>query len=43
LLFNVREDPAEQNDIAAANPELVARLTKEFEQAKEAIESGKKF
>ncbi len=43
LLFNVREDPAERRDIAAANPELVARLTREFEYAKKAVKNGEKF
>jgi len=37
LLFNVVKDPGERNNIAASHPEIVRRLTKEYELAQKAI------
>lgn len=43
LLFNVKEDISESRNIAAEHPELVERLTKEFETAKAAIKNWEKL
>jgi len=43
LLFNVKDDPGERNNIAAKHPEIVERMSREFEQAQQAIKSGKRF
>ncbi|OVE74001.1 hypothetical protein BVX94_02005, partial [bacterium B17] len=39
LLFNVRKDIKESKNIAADNPEVVKRLTEEFNNAKQAIKN----
>lgn len=33
MLFNIAKDPAEQHDIAAQNPDIVARLTADYNRA----------
>jgi hypothetical protein len=43
LLFNLKEDPSENYNIAFSNPDLVARLTEEFEEAKSAIQNWERF
>ncbi len=43
LLFNVATDPGETTDIAAESPEIVERLTREYEQAKRDLKSDKPF
>jgi len=43
LLFNVREDVEESNNIAMDHPEIVSRLTREFNQAKTAIKNWQKY
>jgi arylsulfatase A-like enzyme len=41
LLFNVHEDPSERFDLAAEHPDIVAELTKIFEQHKATVTHGK--
>jgi arylsulfatase A len=43
LLFNVSEDVGESRNIAAKHPNIVKRLTSEFEKATEAIENWKSY
>ena len=39
LLFDLKNDPGEKNNIAASNPEIVVRLTKEYKEALKALMS----
>jgi hypothetical protein len=39
LLFNLKNDPGEKNNIAASSPELVDRLTKEYKEALSALKT----
>lgn len=41
LLFNLPEDPGEQFNVAAEHPEVVAELTKVFEEHKATVTHGK--
>ena len=41
LLYNLREDPSERTDVAAAHPEIVAELTRLFENHKSSVTHGK--
>jgi arylsulfatase A len=41
LLFNLQEDPSEQFNVAAAHPEVVADITKVFEQHRATVTRGK--
>ena len=43
LLFNVRADIEESEDIAMDHPEIVTRLTSEFRKAEEAIRNWRKY
>jgi len=43
LLFNVKKDPGEKVDIAAEYPEVVERLTDEFNAAKKKLNAWEKF
>jgi len=43
LLFNVKQDPGEQTNLAADNPEIVQRLQREFESAVNAIKNWERF
>jgi arylsulfatase A-like enzyme len=43
LLFNVKEDVSESKNVASEYPELVERMTKEFETAKAAIKNWEKL
>jgi arylsulfatase A-like enzyme len=41
LLFNLSEDPSERFDVAAEHPEVVAELTKIYEEHRRTITRGK--
>ncbi len=41
LLYNLSEDPAEQRNVAAEHPEVVAELTRTFEAHRAALTRGK--
>ena len=43
LLFNVKKDIGESRNIAAEHPEIVERLTREFQQARAATANWKKL
>ncbi|MFT4637461.1 MAG: arylsulfatase A [Verrucomicrobiales bacterium] len=43
LLFDLKKDPSESQNIAAEHPELVQRLTKEFEEAQSALKEWTPF
>jgi arylsulfatase A-like enzyme len=43
LLFNVKEDIEESRNIAAEHPDIVERLTDEFDLAREAIDGWQKY
>ena len=43
LLFNVREDPSEQHNLASKHPDIVQRMQRELENAVAAIENWEQF
>ena len=43
LLFNVRSDREESTNIASKHPEIVERMTTEFQDAVEALRNGERY